>query len=101
MILYPILTGDFNVEPDYTSLDPEERTNKLLAIFSAALGILSFCAGLIPIAGMIIGAIGIGMGIKGMKSEHRKIAVMGIIISSLGLLTSIVYMILKSFNIQL
>ena len=26
--------------PDYTSLDPEERTNKLLALFSIAIGIL-------------------------------------------------------------
>lgn len=89
------------MEPDYTSMDPEERTNKFLSIFSVVIGILSFCAGLIPIVGIIIGAAGIGMGILGMKSEQRKIAVMGIIISSLGLLTSLVYMILKSLNIQI
>jgi hypothetical protein len=30
-----------STEPDYTSLDPDERSNKLFALFSIALGILS------------------------------------------------------------
>ena len=89
------------MEPDYTSLDPEERTNKFLALFSVVLGVFSFCAGLIPIFGCIIGLIGIVLGYFGMRSEHRKIAIIGIIISSMGLLTSFVYMILRSFNMQL
>jgi putative ABC transport system permease protein len=29
------------LEPDYDSIDPEERTNKFLAIISAALGVIS------------------------------------------------------------
>ncbi len=86
------------MEPDYTSLDPEERTNKFLAIFSVVLGVLSFCAGLIPICGTIIGLIGLGLGYFGMKSENRKIAILGILISSLGLMTSLIYMILASLN---
>jgi hypothetical protein len=86
------------LEPDYTSLDPEERTNKFLAIFSVVLGVLSFCAGLIPIAGIIIGLIGTVMAIFGMKSEHRKIAILGFAVSTLGLLTSLIYMILVSLK---
>ena len=86
------------MEPDYTSIDPEERINKFLAMASVILGVLSFCAGLIPIAGIIIGLIGTGTAIFGMKSEHRKIAILGFAISTLGLLTSVDYMILVSLK---
>jgi len=86
------------MEPDYTSLDPTERTNKFLAIFSVMLGVLSFCAALIPICGGVIGLLGIVFGYFGMKSEHRKIALIGIVASMLGLLTSLNYMILTSLN---
>jgi hypothetical protein len=89
------------LEPDYDSIDPEERTNKFLAIMSAAIGVIGFCAGLLPIAGVIISFIGIVLGYFGMKSEYRKIAIGGIAISSLGILTSAVFMILRSLNIQL
>jgi hypothetical protein len=92
---------EITLEPDYDSLDPEERTNKFLAIMSAAVGIIGFCAGLIPIAGIIICFIGIVLGYFGMKSEHRKIAIVGIAISSLGLVTSTVFMILVSLHIKL
>jgi len=86
------------LEPDYSSLDPEERTNKFLALISVAFGFFSIVAGLIPICGGIIGLIGIVLGYFGMKSEHRKIAIFGIVLSLLGLLTSLIYMILVSFN---
>jgi uncharacterized membrane protein YidH (DUF202 family) len=86
------------LEPDYDSLDPEERTNKFLALIAASLGVLSIIAGLIPICGSIIGLIGIGFGYFGMKSEHRKIAIVGIVLSLLGILISLTYMILVSLN---
>jgi hypothetical protein len=86
------------LEPDYKSLDPEERTNKFLALISAALGVISIIAALIPICGSIIGLIGISFGYFGMKSEHRKTAILGIVLSMLGMLTSLIYMILASLN---
>jgi hypothetical protein len=90
------------VEPDYDSLDPEERTNKYLALFSVAFGVFSFCAGIaLPIAGVIIAIIGTVMGIFGMRSLDRKIAIVGLVISTLGLLTAAIFMILKSLNLQI
>jgi hypothetical protein len=86
------------LEPDYNSLDPEERTNKYLALISVALGILSIIAGLIPICGSITGLAGIGFGYFGMKSENRKIAIAGLFFSSLGILTSLTYMIIMSLR---
>ena len=79
---------------DYTELDPEERTNKLLALFSIALGILSLCAALIPICGAATSLMGMGLGMFGLRSSSRKMAYTGIAISILSLLLSIVYAIM-------
>lgn len=79
------------MEPDYSSLDPEERLNKLLALASFLLGAGSLCSGLIPILGIVISCLGIVAGILGKRSENRKIAMIGITISSLGLLIALVY----------
>jgi hypothetical protein len=79
------------MEPDYSALDPVERTNKFLALFSIIFGVLSLCSGLIPIAGIITSVIGIVTGFYGRKSEQKKMALVGIIISAFGLLISIVY----------
>jgi hypothetical protein len=76
---------------DYTELDPEERTNKFMALFSIGLGILSLCAALIPMCGAASSLLGIGLGLLGLRSENRKLAMGGICVSILGLLISIVY----------
>ena len=79
---------------DYTELDPEERTNKFMALFSIGLGIISLCAALIPMCGAASSLFGIGLGIFGLRSERRRMANIGIAISALGLLISIVYAIM-------
>ena len=79
---------------DYTELDPEERTNKFMALFSIGLGIISLCAALIPMCGGASSLLGIGLGLFGLRSENRKLAMIGISVSILGLLISIVYSIL-------
>lgn len=79
---------------DYTELDPEERTNKFMALFSIGLGIISLCAALIPMCGAASSLFGIGLGIFGLRSERRRMAIIGIAISVLGLLISIVYAIM-------
>jgi hypothetical protein len=86
------------LEPDYDSIDPQERTNKFLALISAAFGVFSILGALIPICGSIIGLIGIVLGYFGMKSEHKKVAIAGIILCIMGMLTSLIYMILVSLN---
>ena len=79
------------METDPASLDPEERTNKFLALFSASLGLLSLCASLIPICGAGLAILGLITGWLGIKSEYEKIAIAGIILSAVGLLTAILY----------
>jgi hypothetical protein len=81
------------VEPSYESLDPEERNNKFLAFVSVALGMISLCGGIIPFVGIILGLLGLGSGLLGRKSANRRIATIGIVLSSLGLLITFVYMI--------
>lgn len=82
------------MQTDPASLDPEERMNKFYAIMSAALGVLSLCAGLIPIAGTVFGLVGIILGFWGRRSENKRVAIAGIILSVIGLLTAVIYSIL-------
>lgn len=79
------------MEPNYGKIDPEERTNKFLAALSLVLGVISLCAGLIPVCGAVISLAGIGLGLFGRRSESRKLAAVGIAISVLGLILSLVY----------
>lgn len=79
---------------DPASLDPEERTNKFYALASAALGILSLCGALIPVFGTILGILGIVLGVLGRRSENKRAATVGMGLSSIGLLTALIYSIL-------
>jgi len=79
------------MDPNYLDLDPQERINKMLALFSVLIGTASICAGLIPIFGAVSSIAGIVAGIFGRKSESRKLATVGIVISAFSLMLSIVY----------
>ncbi len=79
---------------DPASLDPEERTNKFYALASAAFGVISLCGALIPIFGSILGILGIILGILGRRSENKRAATIGIGLSTIGLLTAVIYSIL-------
>ena len=82
------------MQTDPASLDPEERLNKFYALLSTGLGVLSFCAGLVPALGTIFGIGGIVFGILGRRSERKRMATVGLIISILGLLTAVIFSIL-------
>jgi hypothetical protein len=82
------------MQTDPASLDPEERLNKFYAIASAALGVLSLCIGLIPIAGTAFGILGIILGVFGRRSEYKKMATVGIGLCVIGILTAVIYSIL-------
>lgn len=79
------------MQTDPASLDPEERMNKFYALMSAALGFLSLCTGLIPVVGTILGVAGIILGLLGRRSESKRTAMAGIILSIIGVLTAIIY----------
>lgn len=87
-----------SIEPDYNSLDPEEKTNRYLAMGSVALGLISLCLGQVPICGGSLSLAGIGLGIWGMRAESRRMAQAGIAICLFSLLTSIVYGAMVSFS---
>ncbi len=80
-----------SIEPDYSSLDPEEKTNRYLAMGSVALGVISLCAALIPVCGASTSLAGIGLGIWGMRADSRRMAQVGIALCAFSLLTSILY----------
>jgi len=88
------------METDPASLDPEERFNKLLALFSAAVGVLSLCAGLIPICGASLGLLGIVAGFFGRRSESRQMATAGTGLSILGLMISITYFLFLALRLN-
>ena len=79
------------MEVDPNSLDPELRSAKLYALASAAIGIISLCAAIIPLCGGTASFLGIGFGLLSLRTENSGVAKAGIGISILGLLITIVY----------
>jgi membrane associated rhomboid family serine protease len=79
------------MEPNYGNIDPEERTNKVMAALSLILGLFSVIAVLIPVCGFVTGLAGIGLGIFGRRSGSRRLATVGIAISVFGIIFSVVY----------
>ena len=77
---------DINSQPD-----PEERLNRFYALASAALGLISLCSAIVPALGCVMGAVGIFLGFLGRKSDRNKMAVVGISLSIVGILTAILY----------
>ncbi|MEN6572401.1 MAG: hypothetical protein ABFD24_11210 [Anaerolineaceae bacterium] len=80
------------MDPNYLNLDPSERINKIMALFSLLIGFASICAGIFPIAGIIGSVLGIVTGYFGRKSESRRLATVGIIVSCFSLTLTLVYM---------
>ncbi len=79
------------METDPNSLDPELRTAKLSAIASAAFGVMSLCLAIIPACGGVTSVLGILLGYSSLRIEHSRTAIVGIALSSLGVLITIVY----------
>jgi hypothetical protein len=84
------------MDVDPNNLDPELQSSKLYALASAALGVISLCAAIIPFCGGITSVLGIVFGLMSMKTEKSMGAMIGIGISALGLLITIVYFIFLS-----
>jgi hypothetical protein len=80
------------METDPASLDPELRTAKLTAVASAAFG------GIIPLCGGITSGLGVLLGLHSLRAERSKTAMVGIGISILGMVISIIYTFVLMFN---
>ncbi len=77
-----------NNEPDYMD---KART-------SFILGIVDTLAWLLPIVGIPVSIVGLILGILGMKSTKRWMAVVGIILSSIFLVAAIINVIIGALN---
>jgi hypothetical protein len=61
-----------------------------MATAALVLGIIGLVAWLIPIIGYPVTIVGLVLGIKSVKSEKRGMAIAGIVMSSIGLVLSLV-----------
>jgi hypothetical protein len=71
---------------------------KGLAIASLVLGILSLCASLGWWCGGPISIVGLVLGFLGVKSSGKSMAVAGMILSAIGLLLTIVFLIISKVS---
>ena len=81
---------------DPNSQDPELQSARLYAIASAALGVISLCAAIIPMCGGLTSVAGIVFGLISSRVEKSRLATVGIVISILGLLITVMYFIFLS-----
>jgi hypothetical protein len=68
---------------------------KGLAIASLVLGILSLCASLGWWCGGSTSIVGLVLGFLGVKSSGKNMAIAGMILSTIGLLLTIVFLVLR------
>jgi hypothetical protein len=76
---------------------PTEKT--WTAIVSLVIGILNICGSLVPCCGGIFGVVGIITGILGLKTSKRTMALIGLILSGLTLILSIIVTIMVAINL--
>ena len=87
----------------YSRLEGENRTKALgyaatdppvaqdgKAVASLVLGLVSIVAWCLPIAGLPVSIVGIVMGVKGLKSNRRGMAITGLILSCIFLVLTLV-----------
>ena len=67
---------------------PKDKSG--LAIASLVLGILSLCAWIIPFCGGPFALAGIILGVLGMKSKQKGMAIAGIVMSAIGIILTII-----------
>ncbi len=79
------------METDPASLDPEERMNRWYALASVALGVISFCLAMVPACGASASLLGMFAGYHAMKSDSRTLALVGLAISALSFLLTVIY----------
>jgi hypothetical protein len=64
--------------------------NRSAATWAFVLGLASLFAWLVPILGLPVSATGLGLGVAGHQSSRRGLAIVAIVLASIGLLLTIV-----------
>lgn len=85
---------------DFDKLDPDVRMKRQYAIASAALGTISLCAGIIPACGWGVAVLGIALGVLSLKIEPNRTAWVGIALSALGILITLVYVAMQLYIVK-
>lgn len=68
----------------------EEQSGGGKAIASLILGVFGMVAWFIPLFGVPVTVVGLVMGINGMKSRQRGMAIAGLVLSIIGLVLSLI-----------
>lgn len=76
------------VSPQYAA--PVASPGGGKAIASLVLGIVGLVAWYLPVIGYPVTIVGLVMGVMGMKSSRRGMAIAGVVLSALGLLITII-----------
>lgn len=76
---------------------PSNTKKSVKPTASLILGIISFLGWIIPLIGFPVSITGLVLGILGLKSQKKGIAIAGIILCSIGLLATIVNSILGAY----
>lgn len=67
-----------------------------LAVFGFGLGVVGVVAWLLPVAGAPIGIAGLLLSIKGLQSQHRRLALAGVVLCSIGIALTIVTWVVRA-----
>lgn len=87
-----IIMENQTMEPQQVNT-PVEDTKKKFAIAGFVLGLCGLGAWFLPILGLPVGIVGIVMGVKGLKSTKKTFAIIGLVLSILCIVASVVNMI--------
>jgi hypothetical protein len=78
--------SSFSLEP--STAPPGDK--KGFAIAALIFGILNLCAWFLPIFGFPLAVVGIILGVLGIRSSQKTLAIIGIVLSALSLIATII-----------
>ena len=76
--------------PEIPYATPPQKDNSWMAITSFVLGLVGLMSWCIPLCGFPLAIGGIILGVMGLKTRHRTLAIIGIILCSLSLFGTLV-----------
>jgi len=87
---------DESERPVYSS--PPSTADEQMAIISMILGVLALCFSCCCLLGLPMAIIGLVLGVKGLSSRHRPLAIAGIVLCSLALLACLGFIAVRLFQ---